>query len=264
MAFSFRFGFNRWFLVFIFMRLFDLFSLSLCASYTASPWLCAWEKRYFQFIYLFDCPTNGKQSHRADWINRRSETWLFGVWAIFAYSRFRPHSSENCLWMQGWPNSPNYHARRTQAFVKIINNFNQRTIPLQFCRYWAVTNVDYIHSRTTGRVFMMIFFVWVTGVIVSLAPQFGWKDPEYLQRIEQQKCMVSQDLGYQVCIAHYMLITTMRAQWIITTCKRMTFVEIGIMGPGIELSMVFHVFRFSSGQRARVTLQIIYGTKSKS
>lgn len=58
--------------------------------------------------------------------------------------------------------------------------------------------MDYIHSRTTGRVFMMIFFVWVTGVIVSLAPQFGWKDPEYLQRIEQQKCMVSQDLGYQV------------------------------------------------------------------
>lgn len=66
-------------------------------------------------------------------------------------------------------------------------------------RYWAVTNVDYIHSRTTGRVFMMIFFVWVTGVIVSLAPQFGWKDAEYLQRIEQQKCMVSQDIGYQVC-----------------------------------------------------------------
>lgn len=72
-----------------------------------------------------------------------------------------------------------------------INSFS-------ICRYWAVTNVDYIHSRTTGRVFMMIFFVWVTGVIVSLAPQFGWKDPEYLQRIEQQKCMVSQDIGYQV------------------------------------------------------------------
>jgi len=35
-------------------------------------------------------------------------------------------------------------------------------------------------------------------VIVSLAPQFGWKDPDYLQRIEQQKCMVSQDVSYQV------------------------------------------------------------------
>lgn len=71
-----------------------------------------------------------------------------------------------------------------------------------FTRYWAVTNVDYIHSRTANRVFMMIFLVWVSAVIVSLAPQFGWKDPEYLQRIEQQKCMVSQDIGYQVCIVY--------------------------------------------------------------
>lgn len=45
---------------------------------------------------------------------------------------------------------------------------------------------------------MMIILVWVASVIVSLAPQFGWKDPEYLQRIEQLKCMVSQDVGYQV------------------------------------------------------------------
>lgn len=65
-------------------------------------------------------------------------------------------------------------------------------------RYWAVTNVDYIHSRTTGRVLTMIFFVWVSAVIVSLAPQFGWKDAEYMQRIEQLKCVVSQDVGYQV------------------------------------------------------------------
>jgi len=45
---------------------------------------------------------------------------------------------------------------------------------------------------------MMIFCVWTAAVIVSLAPQFGWKDPDYLQRIEQQKCMVSQDVSYQV------------------------------------------------------------------
>uniref|UniRef100_A0AAG5DHR8 G-protein coupled receptors family 1 profile domain-containing protein n=1 Tax=Anopheles atroparvus TaxID=41427 RepID=A0AAG5DHR8_ANOAO len=44
----------------------------------------------------------------------------------------------------------------------------------------------------------MIFLVWFASVIVSLAPQFGWKDPEYLQRIEQQKCMVSQNIAYQV------------------------------------------------------------------
>ncbi|KAL1398126.1 hypothetical protein pipiens_020039, partial [Culex pipiens pipiens] len=64
--------------------------------------------------------------------------------------------------------------------------------------YWAVTNIDYMHSRTSRRVFTMIFLVWFASVIVSLAPQFGWKDPDYLQRIEQQKCMVSQDIAYQV------------------------------------------------------------------
>lgn len=79
----------------------------------------------------------------------------------------------------------------------------------EFCysRYWAVTNVDYIHSRTTGRVSMMIFLVWISAVIVSLAPQFGWKDPEYMERIEQQKCMVSQDIGYQVRPILYHIFT---------------------------------------------------------
>ncbi|EAT39873.2 AAEL008360-PA, partial [Aedes aegypti] len=68
-------------------------------------------------------------------------------------------------------------------------------------RYWAVTNIDYMHSRTSRRVFTMIFLVWFASVIVSLAPQFGWKDPDYLQRIEQQKCMVSQDIAYQQIFA---------------------------------------------------------------
>lgn len=72
-----------------------------------------------------------------------------------------------------------------------------RNIFLSFS-YWAVTNVDYIHSRTSGRVTVMIVLVWTVSIIVSLAPQFGWKDPEYMQRIEQQKCMVSQDVAYQV------------------------------------------------------------------
>lgn len=44
----------------------------------------------------------------------------------------------------------------------------------------------------------MIGLVWTVSIVVSLAPQFGWKDPEYMQRIEQQKCMVSQDVAYQV------------------------------------------------------------------
>lgn len=66
------------------------------------------------------------------------------------------------------------------------------------CRYWTVTNIDYHNLRTPRRIFLMIFTVWFFAVIVSLAPQFGWKDPEYMQRIEQEKCMVSQDVVYQV------------------------------------------------------------------
>uniref|UniRef100_A0A1A9UFB2 G-protein coupled receptors family 1 profile domain-containing protein n=1 Tax=Glossina austeni TaxID=7395 RepID=A0A1A9UFB2_GLOAU len=83
--------------------------------------------------------------------------------------------------------------------------------------YWAVTNIDYIHSRTSRRVFLMIFCVWTAAVIVSLAPQFGWKDPDYLQRIEQQKCMVSQDVAYQVfatcCTFYVPLLVILVLYW---------------------------------------------------
>uniref|UniRef100_A0A1A9UF97 G-protein coupled receptors family 1 profile domain-containing protein n=1 Tax=Glossina austeni TaxID=7395 RepID=A0A1A9UF97_GLOAU len=73
-------------------------------------------------------------------------------------------------------------------------------------RYWTVTNIDYHNLRTPRRIFCMIFTVWFFAVIVSLAPQFGWKDPEYMARIEKQKCMVSQDVAYQIfatCCSFY-------------------------------------------------------------
>lgn len=45
----------------------------------------------------------------------------------------------------------------------------------------------------------MIGVVWSVAVVVSLAPQLGWKDPDYLDRINlQRKCLVSQDISYQV------------------------------------------------------------------
>lgn len=68
-----------------------------------------------------------------------------------------------------------------------------------FHRYWAVTQVDYIHSRNERRIFTMIILVWVSALVVSLAPLLGWKDPDYHARIiQQQKCLVSQDLAYQI------------------------------------------------------------------
>lgn len=62
-----------------------------------------------------------------------------------------------------------------------------------------MTNVDYIHTRNSGRIVTMIVVVWAVALIVSLAPQFGWKDPDYLDRINLQKmCLVSQDVAYQI------------------------------------------------------------------
>ena len=63
-----------------------------------------------------------------------------------------------------------------------------------------MTHVDYIQTRRNAkRIGIMIFLVWMTAVVVSGAPFFGWKDPDYLLRVSQQKkCLVSQDLSYQI------------------------------------------------------------------
>lgn len=66
-------------------------------------------------------------------------------------------------------------------------------------RYWAVTNVDYARNRSKPRIYTAIFLVWATSFTVSIAPIFGWKDPEFSYRIEyEKKCLVSQDIGYQI------------------------------------------------------------------
>ncbi|KAJ3642030.1 hypothetical protein Zmor_024850 [Zophobas morio] len=67
-------------------------------------------------------------------------------------------------------------------------------------RYWAVTNVDYIHTRNSHRIGIMIVVVWSIALVVSLAPQIPqFKDPEYLYRIQVKKqCLVSQDVKYQI------------------------------------------------------------------
>nr|CAI5832429.1 unnamed protein product [Callosobruchus analis] len=66
--------------------------------------------------------------------------------------------------------------------------------------FWAVTNVDYMHTRNRRRIVIMIAVVWVIALIVSLSPQIPqFKDPDYLYRIEVKKqCLVSQDVKYQV------------------------------------------------------------------
>ncbi|KAJ8722795.1 hypothetical protein PYW07_003975 [Mythimna separata] len=66
-------------------------------------------------------------------------------------------------------------------------------------RYWAVTNIDYIHARTARRVGLMIACVWVVSFLVCIAPLLGWKDPDWDRRVsEDLRCVVSQDVGYQI------------------------------------------------------------------
>lgn len=48
-----------------------------------------------------------------------------------------------------------------------------------------------------------MFAVWVVSLGISLAPQLGWKDPGYLDRIAEGKCLPSQDPGYQVSVENY-------------------------------------------------------------
>uniref|UniRef100_A0A0A9WDL6 5-hydroxytryptamine receptor n=3 Tax=Lygus hesperus TaxID=30085 RepID=A0A0A9WDL6_LYGHE len=66
-------------------------------------------------------------------------------------------------------------------------------------RYWAVTNIDYIHQRTGKRIGVMILIIWSVAFLVCIAPVLGWKDPGWEARIsENRTCLVSQDIGYQV------------------------------------------------------------------
>lgn len=45
----------------------------------------------------------------------------------------------------------------------------------------------------------MILCAWTVGAVVSLAPIFGWKDPDFARRVlEDHKCLVSQDVSYQI------------------------------------------------------------------
>ncbi|XP_077257013.1 serotonin receptor isoform X1 [Temnothorax americanus] len=74
-------------------------------------------------------------------------------------------------------------------------------------RYWAVTDINYIQARNPRRIGTMIVTVWVVSLGISLAPQLGWKDPDYLVRIAQGTCLVSQDPSYQIfatCATFYL------------------------------------------------------------
>uniref|UniRef100_T1KLK4 G-protein coupled receptors family 1 profile domain-containing protein n=1 Tax=Tetranychus urticae TaxID=32264 RepID=T1KLK4_TETUR len=66
-------------------------------------------------------------------------------------------------------------------------------------RYWAVTNIDYIHNRNPNRIGALIICIWTIASIISVAPVLGWKDPDFEKRLlQEKKCLVSQDVAYQI------------------------------------------------------------------
>ena len=64
-------------------------------------------------------------------------------------------------------------------------------------RYWAVTQVDYIHNRSATRILIMIGLSWAISACISIPPLFGWKDAEN-DPDSTGLCLISQDWGYTV------------------------------------------------------------------
>uniref|UniRef100_A0A0N5AJK9 G_PROTEIN_RECEP_F1_2 domain-containing protein n=1 Tax=Syphacia muris TaxID=451379 RepID=A0A0N5AJK9_9BILA len=66
-------------------------------------------------------------------------------------------------------------------------------------RYWSVTDITYVQNRTPKRIFTMLAVVWVVSLVISVAPIFGWKDSNFLDRVEKQHvCLVSQQISFQI------------------------------------------------------------------
>nr|XP_050853114.1 5-hydroxytryptamine receptor-like [Vespula vulgaris]XP_050853115.1 5-hydroxytryptamine receptor-like [Vespula vulgaris]XP_050853116.1 5-hydroxytryptamine receptor-like [Vespula vulgaris] len=74
-------------------------------------------------------------------------------------------------------------------------------------RYWAVTDLNYTQGRSPKKIGILIAMVWIVSLGISMAPHFGWKDPDYLERIAEGECLVSQDPAYQIiatCATFYL------------------------------------------------------------
>lgn len=66
-------------------------------------------------------------------------------------------------------------------------------------RYWSVTDISYVQNRTPKRIVIMLAVIWMTSLLISLAPFAGWKDDGFRDRVlRQHVCLISQQISYQV------------------------------------------------------------------
>ncbi|KAK0070427.1 5-hydroxytryptamine receptor 1D [Biomphalaria pfeifferi] len=70
-------------------------------------------------------------------------------------------------------------------------------VAIAFDRYWAVSNIDYIRSRSAKQILFMVAVVWMVSICISIPPLFGWRHntdgPDF-----SGQCLISQDYGYTI------------------------------------------------------------------
>lgn len=70
-------------------------------------------------------------------------------------------------------------------------------VAISIDRYWAVTQADYIHNRSSSRILIMVALSWGVSALISIPPLFGSRDPKH-NPDSSGLCLISQDWTYTV------------------------------------------------------------------
>lgn len=71
-------------------------------------------------------------------------------------------------------------------------------VAIAFDRFWAVSQSDYIHNRSSRRILVMIGLSWVLSAFIGIPPLLGWTSPHGSELLWTGQCLISQDLAYTI------------------------------------------------------------------